>query len=497
MVWVMPETIPFREWTPDLPDRLNGALEAKGVVSIAGNYAPFKSFNDYNGSSAATTGACLGLKGVYDSNGDGQIFAGDATKLYFLVSRAPTDVSKSGGYTVGTDEWWGFEQFGDYVVAVAAGEAPQVYQMGVSSLFANLGGSPPSGATCVARINDFLMMGKDFTVHWSAFNDITSWSPSATTQAGNQELDQAQGKIQAIVGGEYAAIFQERAIRRAIYAGPPVIWDFGQDAVETKRGAIGPNATARFGRSIFFAADDGFYVFDGNASTPIGSGKVDGYFQRRLNYGYRHKVGVGIDTVNKFVVFGFPAGSATDISELLIYSLTDGRWTHDEVGLEWLTDMPVEALTVDNFHTYETSDDLDTNNLNSITVDSNVFDEKRRLLAGVTISNHRIGTFTGSNRQAIIETGEFEAAAGRRALVTEVWPVGDFEQGAVSVSIGHRHALPGASIQYSQSTGMNRAGYCPQRVDGRFLRARAQIAAGSIWTRAEGVHHTSVLTGGR
>lgn len=493
----MPNTIPFGAWSPDLPSRKNGALEAKGVISIAGNYAPFKDISDYGGANAATDAICLGMKGVYDSNGDGRIFAGDGEKLYSLVSRAATDVSKSGGYGLATEDWWQFEQFGDYVVAVARTEPPQVYQMGVSTDFADLAGSPPTDASCVARINDFLMMGKNFTVYWSAFNNITSWSPSATTQAGTQALDQGQGKIQCIVGGEYAAIFQERAIRRAVYVGPPVIWDFGQDAVETKRGAIGPNAAARYGGGIFYAADDGFYVFDGNSSTGIGSGKVDNYFQSRLNYGYRHRVQVGIDTINKFVVFGFPAGSATNISELLIYSLTDGRWTHDEVSLEVLTDMPVEALTVDNFELYEPSDDLDDSDLDSITIDSNVFDEKRRLLAGVSATSHRVGTFTGANRQAIVETGEFEPAAGRRALVTELWPVGDFDASNVSGSLGFRRALPGASVAYTNATSINRVGYCPQRMDARFLRARVQVAAGANWTRLEGVHHTTVLTGAR
>lgn len=493
----MPDTIPFSEWTPDLPDRKNGALEAKGVISIAGHYAPLKDFSDYSGSAAATAGVCLGLKGVYDGSSNGQIFAGDATKLYTMVSRAATDVSIAGGYSISVDAWWQFEQFGNYVVAVAPGQAPQVYQMGVSSAFANLGGSPPSGASCAARINDFLMMGKDFTVHWSAFNNITSWSPSVTTQAGNQALDQAQGKIQAIVGGEYAAIFQERAIRRAIYVGPPVIWDFGQDAVETKRGAIGPNATAKFGGNVFFVADDGFYVFDGNSSQGIGAGKVDSYFQRRLNYGYRHKIAIGVDTINKFVVFGFPAGSATNISEILIYSLTDNRWTHDEIDLETLTDMPVEALTVDNFQLYETSDNLDSSNLDPINVDSNVFDEKRRLLAGARATTHRVGTFSGANRAAIVDTGEFEPAAGKRALVTEIWPVGDFTSASVSSSIGYRRALPGAAVTFTQATAMNRVGFCPQRMDARFLRARVQVSPGSIWTRLEGVHHTTTLTGGR
>jgi hypothetical protein len=81
--------------------------------------------------------------------------------------------------------------------------------------------------------------------------------------------------------------------------------------------------------------------------------------------------------------------------------------------------------------------------------------------------------------------------------VTELWPVGDFSSSAVSMSVGYRRALPGAAIAYTQPTAMNRVGYCPQRIDARFVRARMQITAGSIWTRAEGVHHTAVLTGGR
>ena len=102
----MPDTILFGEWTPDLPDRKNAALEAKGVISIAGYYAPMKQLSDYNGASGATAGTCLGLKGVYNSAGDGQVFAGDATKLYQLVSRVATDVSKGGGYGVAPEAWW-------------------------------------------------------------------------------------------------------------------------------------------------------------------------------------------------------------------------------------------------------------------------------------------------------------------------------------------------------------------------------------------------------
>lgn len=492
----MPEPILFGAWTPDEPDRQNGSTEAKGCIAIGKQaYAPFKSFSAYNGSSAASATQMIGAKGIYTGEGDGAIFFGDTTKLYWLVSRVATDISKSGGYTVSADDAWTFAQHDDYVVAVADGVPPQVYQLGVSSLFANLGGSPPNFTT-IARVGGFLMGGLGAYVKWCGFNAITSWTPSVTTQAGEQDLDQAGGHVKCIVGGEYATIFQERHIRRAIYTGPPTIWDFGQDPIESRRGTLSPYSAASYGRNVFYASDDGFYVFDGQQSVGIGEGRVDDYFVKNLNYGYRHRVCVGFDAQRKLAVFGFPAGSSTKISELLIYHIPTGRWTHDALDLELLYDLPVDPLTVDNFHTYETSDDLDTSNLDGITIDSNVFDDRRRLLAG-TDTSHRVGTFSGANRAATIDTQEFEPAPGRRALITEIWPITDVQQGSISAAVGYRRALPGASVTYTNATQMNARGFCPQRIDARFVRGRLQIAASSIWNRAEGMHYTGVLTGGR
>jgi hypothetical protein len=367
--------------------------------------------------------------------------------------------------------------------------------MGTSVDFANLAGSPPSGATSVARVNDFLWMGKGFTVHWSAFNDITVWTPSAATQAGNQELDQERGEIMSLIGLDYAAIFQERGIRRAIYVGPPVIWDFGQDYVEKARGCIARNAATPFGRIIFYAADDGFYAFDGQASTPIGAGKVDTYFTRNLNYAYRHKISVGIDYTRKLVVWACPMGSSQLPSELLIFSVQDGRWTHEEIGLEFLFDSPAEPFTLDNISTVW-GDSIDAD-IQPADIDSTVWDDRRIRLAAFQTGDHQLGFFSGSARAAIVETLEAELQPGRRGLVTEVWPMGDMQDGAVAASVGYRRALPGGMKSYTSPTQMNRVGFCPQRIDARFGSVRLQIAAGAAWRRLEGVHVTAVPTGGR
>src|SRR5262245_33443940 len=447
-----PELIPFDSWEPDKSDRAKPTTEAKGVYSLAGQYAPFPSIQDY-GASADADAVVLGADTFYDSDTDPHIFFGDSTKLYTLNSRVADDVSQGGGYTVSSEDTWQFAQFGDNVVAVTAAENPQHYIMGTSTDFADLAGSPPAGATSVARVSDFLWMGKLYTVYWSAFNDCTDWVADPVTQAGSQELDQERGEIMCLVGLDYAAIFQERAIRRAIYVGPPVVFDFGQDYVEKARGAISRNSAVAFGRIIFYCADDGFYAFDGQSSTPIGHGKVDDYFRRNLNYGYRHKVSCGIDYARKLVVWAFPTGSAQLPTELLIFSIVDGRWTHDIMDLEFLFDSPAETFTVDNFSTLFPANNLD-GTINPDDVDSAAFDDRRIRLAAFQSTTHLMGLFTGAPRAATIDSKEFEPMPGRRALLTEVWPLGDYATGAgeIASSIGYRRALPGASVTYTNPT---------------------------------------------
>src|SRR5262245_17235917 len=438
----------------------------------------------------------LGADTFYDNDTAPHIFFGDANRLYRLESRQAVDLSKVGFYSVGDSDTWQFCQFGNNVIGVSANVDPQHYIMGTSTDFGNLAGSPPHGATSVARVSEFVWLGKDFTVYWSAFGDCTDWVPDPVTQAGNQELDQERGEIMCLIGLDYAAIFQERAIRRAIYVGPPVIWAFGQDYVEKARGAVARNAAVAWGRIIFYASDDGFYAFDGQSSTPIGYGKVDNYFTSNLNYAFRHKISCGIDYARKIVVWGFPTGSAQLISELLIYSIQDGRWTHDVLPLEFLFDTPAEPFTVDTFNLLFPANNLD-GAVAPNDIDSASFDDRRIRLAGFQVNSHALGLFTGAPRAATIDTKEFEAMPGKRALLTEVWPLGDYQQGAISASVGHRHALPGAAIDFTNATQMNRAGYCPQRIDARFLRVRQQITAGATWRRAGGVHYTATPTGGR
>ena len=85
----------------------------------------------------------------------------------------------------------------------------------------------------MAQVRDFVMLGSltegsteyQYRVRWSGFNDSTDWTTDpGGTQADFQDLEAQYGEVMAIVGGEYATIFQQRAITRLTYVGPPAIF---------------------------------------------------------------------------------------------------------------------------------------------------------------------------------------------------------------------------------------------------------------------------------
>src|SRR5690606_37916337 len=132
---LMPDPIPFEEWRPDLSSRTNPGAEARGVMSVAGQYGPFPSLQDY-GAQAQADAVVQGAAICYDSATVPHIFFGDASKLYHLESRVAEDRSISGGYSVGASDTWQFAQFGDNVIAVSRNVAPQVFNMTVQPVVA-------------------------------------------------------------------------------------------------------------------------------------------------------------------------------------------------------------------------------------------------------------------------------------------------------------------------------------------------------------------------
>lgn len=486
-------TVPFAEWLPDLPANSNpGATVATNVFPVTDrSYGPVKDLTAYSG---ALTNRAQGGLTTQDNDGNVNIFSGDDAKLYRLVSASTTweDVSIVGGYSTGSDERWSFVQFGERIIATNFADVMQSYVIGTSTDFAALGGTPPKaryaavikGFVMVANTNDAGDGNQPQRVWWCADADPTDWptigsADAAAKQSDYQDLLGPGGWNQGIVGGLGAAdgvLFQERAVYRITYQGPPTV--FSILPVEGARGTPAPGSIAQLGALVFYLGEDGFYAFDGASSRAIGANKIDNTFFNDVDTGNMHRVSAAIDPINKVYSVAYPGSGSSGgaPNRILHYRWAADRWSISEIDTEILLPAQTFGETLDTLDSFGTMETLPAS------LDSRIW-TGGSMSFGAFDTAHKLGYFTGANLAATIETGEFDGQ-GRRVRVDGLRVIAD--GGTVTASVGHRDTPQGA-LAYTTPTSPGTNGVCPQRVDTRYARARVSIAAGGAWSHASKV----------
>lgn len=487
--------IKFGEWLPDQPDFQNvGATEAKNVMPSASGYVPIKELEELSALAVADN-RIRGIFPAKDNTSNIKLFAGDAGKLYQFNSStsALDDVSDTGGYSLQSEDYWRFVQFGSRVIAVGGVNAvTQEFVVGTDTAFSALTGCPK--AKFVANVRDFVMTAHidesgtttPYRVRWSAINDATSWT-IGTDQADSQDIADA-GEITGLVGGEYATILLERAIVRATYVGTPLIFQF--DKVETTRGCQYPGSVANVGHTVFYLSNDGFYAFDGQQSTPIGAEKVNRWFFDEFDAQNSERLSCGVDPKNQVVMWSFVSNSATAVEpdKVLIYNYALQRWAYGEFETEFLAPYFTAGYTLealDNLlDTGEGIDDL------GASLDSDLFKGGAYIFGGS--KDKTLHSFTGSPVAATVETAEFALGQNRHAIVNRVIPM--TQGGGVTVQVGTRNRQTDAQ-SFGTAASLNTQGFCPTRAQGRFHTVRCNLTGN--WKFAQGVDIDGKVLGER
>jgi hypothetical protein len=485
----------FGEWMPDLPDLGNpGALTATNVVPDRLSYRPLPGLAVQSDALGARP---LGIFSANDASANTFVYAGDATKLYELVDLSWTDESGA-TYATAAADVWEFAQFGTTAGAVSVNatnftDPVQTLAVGGGGggAFADLITSTlKPKAKHIGVWRDFLVLGNtsDGTdghvpnrVWWSAINDATDFDPDAATQSDFQTFPDG-GWVQKIVEGvEYGLVFQERTIRRATYVGAPLIFDF--DAIDRRRGTPIPNSVINHGRLTFFISEEGFFVNDGVTSHPIGAGKVDRTFWNQFDIGNKTAVSVGIDPLNKLVMWSFPGSGATDDqpNKVFLYSWQWNRWAEADLMVLAILQTATQGYTLDGLDAIGT--DIDDSVVFAESFDSDAWKGGKLRLAAID-TDFKLNYFTGANLAAVIDTKEGQIFGGKKAFINGFRPL--IDGGTVTGSLGGRDAQTDAVV-FGPETSINTDGECRVRGRNRYHRARINIAAGGTWTHAQGV----------
>lgn len=484
--------VPFGEWLPDLPSHINpGAITALNVFPKTASYGPVGDL--LSQSTNSIDGTAQGAISVKDNAGAAFTYVGDETKLYEIgSSRAFTDESKVGNYTAAADPVWEFALFDQTVCATNYTDPVQAISAGggTGSAFADLIVSTLTPkAKRMGVIRNFLVLGntvdatsgaKNNRLWWSGFDDITDFDPDAATQSSFRNLPFG-GTVQKIVGGvEYGVVFQDTAIRRMTYVGSPTV--FRIDAVDRRRGTQFPNSVCGHGRLIFFLSEEGFFVFDGTTSHPIGDGKVDRTFFRQFDSSNRAKLSCAIDLENKLYIVGFPSGSSSFPDKIFAYYWPGGKWSEIELQQDIIFSSLVPPTSIDSL-----AGNVDTDY--TLSFDSSIYQGGKSKIASIDTSGF-LSFLDGPNLTARIDTGEKQF--GQRATVNSLRPRVDGAN--ITCQVASRTRLQD-TVDFGSSAALDSNGECSLRSSGMYHRVRTEISG--EWTHAEGVDIDYAQTGER
>jgi hypothetical protein len=444
---IPPIPLQFGQWAPDASWTAGQLRQAKGLVSVGGRYRPIASATIFR------SGSNLGYQakgaGIFWTGTDGsnlEVLLGTDNGIYKLIDGDATPwnrVTTGGAYNASKHWRWRFAQFNDYIFAGNRGVPLQYYALGVTApRFENVPDAEgddrkyvPKSCSALFRVGQSLFAAEDRRLQWSAIGQPLSWVPDISTGANDLLMPSSGGSIMAGSSGEVGFIWQERAISRVSFVGPPSFFQI--DEVDPHRGLLGPDAWCSIGRAAFMISEDGFYVFDGMQAQAIGAGRVDRYFASRLNWGYRHTVSCAYDSTHAAVMVAYPSGSSQTPNEVLIWSIADNKWTHDDITCDLVMSIARGAVTNEDTETLTDllgtviGDEVDA----SVTFDDPMFKAGRRQWALVD-GNRDIMVLDGPARAATIETAPIEPSP-TRVLVNEMRLLGDARAKDVTIRAFH------------------------------------------------------------
>lgn len=468
--------------TSDDIEKLEGWVAHRhGATGVLPSSHPYKAFAPQTATTPTANEPTSTFVG-WSRAGVPSMFVGDYAKIFKLSqwNQTFTDVSQSGvTYAATRDEPWQFAQFGDRVIAVTRYNNPQYYDLSTSTLFADLPGSPPK-ARCVAQVRDFVFLGnledagekRQARVRWSGFDNSEDWTTDpGGTQADFQDLEAEYGDITGIVGGEFATVFQRRAITRFTYVGSPAI--FQRDTVEVNRGCIAPLSLIKVAGLIYGYAHDGFFVFDGVRSKLISDPPIVRWVKNRLTDENASQMRVGHDYNRRVIIWGWPydpAGGDNSASGVqLIFNYETGRWSYnlDTTRRWWVVAAPGDDEFLD-----ADSDFVDDK---QVYVDTLGATETYPAILHFDGELWRLSKFDGGDLIAKLETARIALQPGRRALIIGGRVVGNFDSTTqMTVSVASDAPYPLNTLASAQGATefehhLVTDGFVPLSVEGRYF----------------------------
>jgi hypothetical protein len=311
-------------------------------------------------SSSQMTGVSRGML-TWRTNADERyIAAGTPTKLYSMneagtlkditpttFTSGITDATLKTGYgysTYGSSAYgvarpdlgaivpattWSMDSWGEYLVACSSADGQLLeWQLGFATPTKAIAivNAPTSCEAVMTTAERFVFAlgasGNPRKVSWCDQENNTVWTPSATNQAGDFEIN-SLGSIKC--GKRVRGInllFTDVDVHVATYIGLPYVYSF--EKAGSGCGVISSQAVAAIDTAAIWMSKSGFWVYDGYVKPLVSD--VGDYIFQNINYNQSSKVYAVHNSKYGEIIWFYPSSASNENDSYVVYNYREGHW---------------------------------------------------------------------------------------------------------------------------------------------------------------------------
>ena len=238
-----------------------------------------------------------------------------------------TPRSDSGSFTEATT--WTLDNWGEELVACSNADGDlYAWDLDVANDAVTIPNAPTDNLGLIVTEERFLFAlgagGNPRKVQWSDREDRELWTPAATNEAGDLELQTSGQIMQALRTRGQTLILTDIDAHTATYQGPPFVYGF--ERVGSACGTISRKAAASVDQGVFWMGLGSFFVYTGGAVQEVPCEVVDYVFSDISNTRRSHIWAVS-NAQHSEVWWFYPSSGATECDRYVSFNYLERHWS--------------------------------------------------------------------------------------------------------------------------------------------------------------------------
>ena len=177
-------------------------------------------------------------------------------------------------------------------------------------------------------------------ISWSDQENLLTWTPAITNQAGNYTLSRGSQIVSAVQTRQEIIIFTDTALYSMQYLGAPYVWGF--NILADNVSIMSPNCSVAVNNVTYWMGRDKFFMYSGQVQTlPC---TLREYVYQDINFTQAYQFFAGINEGFNEIWWFYCSASSNVIDKYVIYNHLEQTWYYGNLTRTAWSDTPLRGF---------------------------------------------------------------------------------------------------------------------------------------------------------